>query len=102
MELAGRLASRHPVVVISSKMKVSFSVGRSPNRADLRGTFAPPDPYSVYVVFEPQRLHVHPAHADALGAVEPGELFVSRCIGRSSHERRQRIDLAAQGASVAV
>ena len=49
-----------------------------------------------------QRLHVHPANANTLGAVEPCEFFVSGRIGRSKNERRQYTEVAADGTCVAV
>src|SRR5215468_7005186 len=58
--------------------------------------------YDVHLVDRPQRLHVHPADTDALSAIEPGELLVGRCKVRSDHERGQRVEFAAERASVTV
>src|SRR5262249_18116663 len=55
--------------------------------------------YDVHIVDGPQRLHVHPADADALSAIEPGELLIRRCKCRSDHERGQRVEFAAKRAS---
>jgi hypothetical protein len=37
-----------------------------------------PDLDCVNIVHDPQRLHVHSAHSDTLGAVEPLKLLVGR------------------------
>src|SRR5262245_5023090 len=63
--------------------------------------FCRPRRYDVYVVRGTKRLHVHPAHANTLGAVEPGEFFVSSRVGRSKNERRQYTEVAADGTRVA-
>src|SRR5215510_4344893 len=61
-----------------------------------------PRRYDVYIVRGAQLLHVHPTHANTLGAVEPSEFFVSGCVGGSKNERRQYTEVAADGTCVAV
>src|SRR4029453_3299146 len=61
-----------------------------------------PRRYDVYVIRGAKRLHVHSANANTLGAVEPGEFFVSGRVGRRKNERRQYTEVAADGTFVAV
>ncbi len=61
-----------------------------------------PHAHHVYVELNPQRGHVHPAHADALGPVEPFQPRVRGRVRRRDHNRRKRIVLVAQRPSVAV
>ena len=82
----------------------SISISAS-SHVRLRATslcmFCGPHGYDVYVIFGAQRLHVYPADADALGAVEPCEFFVDGHIRRSHNEWRQEIELASRGTRVA-